>query len=221
MKEHYCSICNKSTYDVDYEYLIGFDHLACHLGVWGGEKLFEKAMKKIKHMKIKGWEKISGFTYKGMCIVNPIHNAGETKYMADVINLNLPQKPKWELNVLTPSHKFKAVNDDRFHIVLWDDSKFSSRKEVSKDMISSVSSFRTLFEELVDEILAIHSTLAPISHSFQSKGPAVVTGTGGIINTMQNSGTNIVYNPGSISGISILDTIKELQKQIDELKNDK
>jgi type IV secretory pathway TrbL component len=62
-------------------------------------------------------------------------------------------------------------------------------------------------------------TSAPISHSFQSKGPAVVTGTGGIINTMQNSGTNIVYNPGNISGISILDTIKELQKQIDELKS--
>jgi hypothetical protein len=33
-------------------------------------------------MKIKGWEKISGFTYKGYCIVNPIHDANEEGYFA-------------------------------------------------------------------------------------------------------------------------------------------
>lgn len=215
MKEHYCSICNKSTYDVDYEYLIGFDHLACHLGVWGGDK----AMKKNKSMKIKGWEKISGFTYKGYTIVNPIHNADETSYEATILNLNLPQKPKWELSVLTPAHKFK--DDDAFSIIMRDDENRSTINTIDKQRMASISTFRNEFEDMVDKLLNMRLTSAPISHSFQSKGPAVVTGTGGIINTMQNSGTNIVYNPGSISGISILDTIKELQKQIDELKNDK
>ena len=61
-------------------------------------------------MKIKGWDKISGYTYKGMCIVNPIHNADETKYYATILNLNLPQKPKWELSVLTDKHRFKQDN---------------------------------------------------------------------------------------------------------------
>ncbi len=104
-------------------------------------------------IKIKGWEKISGFTYKGFSIVNPIHNAYETKYMADVLDLNQSHKPKWELNVLGPGHKWKAFTDTNFHILLWDEDKFSARREVSKDMISSVSAFRQIFEVLVDEVL--------------------------------------------------------------------
>lgn len=143
------------------------------------------------NVKIKGWEKISGFTYKGHCIVNPIHNAGETKYMADVLDLNLPNRPKWELTVLTPGHKWKAVNDDRFHILLWDDSKFSTRKEVDKDMILSVSSFRTLFETLVDEMLELREEINAKLVSNVTK--RVNGGTSGIINTVMNSGTTIDY----------------------------
>lgn len=116
-------------------------------------------------MKIRGWEKISGLTYKGLTIVNPIHNADETKYMADVLNLNLPHKPKWELYVLIPGHKFKAVDDDMFHIMLWDEDRFSTRKVVSRDMMNSIKNFRMMFEELVDEMLATQLTMAPISSS--------------------------------------------------------
>lgn len=106
-------------------------------------------------MRIRGWEKINGITYKGLCIVNPIHNADETKYIADVLNLNLPQKPKWELVVLTPAHKFRAVNDNRFHIMLWESNKYSSRYEIDKDMMASISNFRMIFETLVDNILQL------------------------------------------------------------------
>lgn len=116
-------------------------------------------------MKIRGWEKISGLTYKGLTIVNPIHNADETKYMADVLNLNLPHKPKWELYVLIPGHKFKAVDDDMFHIMLWDEDRFSTRKVVSRDMMNSIKNFRMMFEDLVDEMLATQLTMAPISSS--------------------------------------------------------
>jgi len=139
------------------------------------------------NIKIKGWEKISGYTYKGHCIVNPIHNAGETKYMADVLDLNLPNRPKWELNVLTPGHKWKAVNDDRFHILLWDEGKFSTRKEVDKDMILSVSSFRTLFETLIDEMLELRAEIdAKVVSNITKR---VNGGSTGILNTVTNSGT--------------------------------
>ena len=116
-------------------------------------------------MKIRGWEKISGLTYKGLTIVNPIHNADETKYMADVLNLNLPQKPKWELVVLTTENKFRAVVDDMFHIMLWDEDKFSSRKTVSRNMMKSIKNFRMMVEDLIDEILSLQLTMAPISSS--------------------------------------------------------
>ena len=110
-------------------------------------------------MKIKGWEKISGFTYKGMCIVNPIHNAGETMYIADIINISLPQNPKWELNVLTPAHKWK--NDADFSIILRDDENRSTINTVDKVCMASISIFRQTFEEMIDKVLAMRLTSAP------------------------------------------------------------
>jgi hypothetical protein len=114
-------------------------------------------------MKIKGWEKISGYTYKGYTIVNPIHNADETSYEATILNLNLPQKPKWKLSVLTPKHKFKQDND--FSIILRDDENRSTIHAIDKVCMASISIFRQTFEEMVDKILAMQLTSAPHSSS--------------------------------------------------------
>ena len=122
-------------------------------------------------MKIKGWEKLSGITYKGYCIVNPIHNAHETKYEATILNLNLPQKPKWELSVLTPQHKFivgENTADGIFFISMWDDNKFSATRKMNKQTMKSISNFRQTFEEMVDELLKIQITSAPRSSSLNS-----------------------------------------------------
>lgn len=147
MAEWICEICGKDTSNVDYDYLDGFNHLGCVLGVWGGEKTINKK----KQMKIKGWDKINGYTYKGWCIVNPIHNADETKYMADVLNLNLPQKQKWELSVLVPGYKFKTATDKEFDVMIWGERNVF--KKVSKDEMKSINSFRIIFENLVDELI--------------------------------------------------------------------
>jgi hypothetical protein len=122
-------------------------------------------------MKIKGWEKLSGITYKGYCIVNPIHNAHETKYEATILNLNLPQKPKWELSVLTPQHKFNIADDADgiFFISMWDDNRFSTSRKMNKQMMKSISNFRQTFEDMVDEILKIQLTSAPVSYSIATQ----------------------------------------------------
>ena len=177
-------------------------------------------------MKIKGWEKISGYTYKGYTIVNPIHNAVETKYEATILDLNLPQKPKWELSVLMPNFKFKQDND--ITIILWDENKYRATKSVSKNMVSTLTGFRILFEDLVDEVLKLRLISAPqfSSHSFNvngtqrmrinSNGHATIGS--GIINHVNQSGTISVYDSSTGMSIDLLDTIKTLQKQIDELK---
>ncbi len=159
------------------------------------------------NIKINGWEKISGIGYKGYTIVNPIHNANETKYMATVLDLNQSHKPKWELNVLGPGHKWKAVTDTNFHILLWDEDRFSARKEVSKDMISSVSSFRQIFETLVDEVLDV-----------RRKNSLFTNVSNGIISKVNSSGTLSIYDSSTGASIDLLDTIKALQKQIEDLK---
>jgi hypothetical protein len=164
-------------------------------------------------IKIKGWEKISGFTYKGFSIVNPIHNSYETKYMADVLDLNQSHKPKWELNVLGPGHKWKAVTDTNFHILLWDEDKFSARKEVSKDMISSVSSFRQIFETLVDEVLDVRKK----NSLFTNVSKRVNGGTPGIVSTVNTGGAISIYDSSTGTSFDLIDTIKTLQQQIEQL----
>ena len=174
-------------------------------------------------MKIKNFDKISGFTYKGYSIVNPIHNANETKYTADVINLSLPQKPKWELNVLTPTFKFKGPDDDTFSIMLWDENKLHTTQLMTAKTIKSISNFRQTFEELVDKMLSLQLTSAPqfSSHSFQSNGTQRMhinsnghaTIGSGIINHVNQSGTTIPYG-------QIVQSIQSMQQTITNLTND-
>jgi len=165
-------------------------------------------------MKIKGWEKISGLTYKGYSIVNPIHNADETSYEATILNLNLPHKPKWELTVLTPQHKFKGY-DDTFSIIVRDDENRSTINSVDKVRMASISIFRNTFEEMIDKLLAMRLTTASkvAKNSFYG-------GTTGIINQVQSAGTNVLYGSGSISTAftqsHIIQTLQTLQKQIDD-----
>ena len=37
MNPYICSICGSDTSNVDYDYLVNYDHISCHLGVWGGK----------------------------------------------------------------------------------------------------------------------------------------------------------------------------------------
>ncbi len=166
-------------------------------------------------MKIKGWEKISGYTYKGYCIVNPIHNADETKYFATILDLNDPTKPKWELSVLTPAHKFKI--SDTFSVILKDDEGRSRINEHSKEMMSSKQNFRMIFEEMIDGMLKTRLISAPMysSHSLQTITPKPM---GGIIGQVNNSGTFSIYDASTGTSIDLVDTIKQLQKQIEDLK---
>jgi hypothetical protein len=180
-------------------------------------------------MKIKGWEKISGYTYKGYTIVNPIHNADETSYEATILNLNLPQKPKWELNVLTPAHKFKQDND--FSIILRDDENRSTINTLHKERMQSIVYFRCTVEEMIDKMLGMRLTSAvtPNSHSIHNSythtlnpnnyGKLTVTGTGGgILTTINSNANNIVWDPNTNLPSSMWMAVKDLQKQIDNLK---
>ena len=153
-------------------------------------------------MKIKGWEKISGYTYKGFCIVNPIHNADETKYMADILELNQQHRPKWELVVMTPENE-----DDWFEISISDDNKFSTKDEMTKNMMSKISNFRQTFEGLIDEMIQLRLSLNGTT------GP-----TQGIINQVQNAGTTFVVaksrRTGSTTQTKLLQAIKDLEEQL-------
>ena len=54
MKEYICRYCGQSTYNVDMDYLVGYDHLSCDLE--SQNKAFQK---KKKPMEIKNWTKLN------------------------------------------------------------------------------------------------------------------------------------------------------------------
>ena len=60
MKEYICTYCGKDTSNVDYDYLVGWNHLSCVLMDQLAETLEnEKKMNKKKPMEIKNWTKLN------------------------------------------------------------------------------------------------------------------------------------------------------------------
>jgi len=161
-------------------------------------------------MKIKGWEKISGFTYKGFCIVNPIHNANEEVYYATVLNLNHEHKPKWDITLVETTSKgvvkFSILDNVTQHLL--------AKSHLTKTNIDTLQKFREQYEMLVDDILEE-------AQSYVKKATTNINGgTTGIINQVQNASTNFLYGSSSISVTNIqtnvIQALKDLQKQIDD-----
>jgi hypothetical protein len=160
-------------------------------------------------MKIKGWEKISGYTYKGYCIVNPIHDANQEIYYATILNLNHQHKPKWDIILYEKKDVilFRILDNITNHLM--------AKSHLTKTNIDTLQKFREQYEMLVDDIL----------EGVQSYTSSKVTkningGTTGIINQVQNAGTNFTYGTNSISVTNIqtnaIQALKDLQQQIDD-----
>jgi hypothetical protein len=162
-------------------------------------------------MKIKGWEKISGFTYKGYSIVNPIHNANEEVYYATVLNLNQVYKPKWDIELTTNDTTgvitFRIKDNVTQHLM--------AKSHLTKPNIETLQQFREQYEMLVDDILEEAQSYIASKVTKNING-----GTTGIINQVQSAGTNVLYGSSSLSNrftpAHLLQTIKDLQKQIDD-----
>ena len=161
-------------------------------------------------MKIKGWEKISGFTYKGYCIVNPIHDANEEVYYATVLNLNQVYRPKWDITLSAYAVKgvvtFSILDNVTQHLL--------AKSHLTKTNIDTLQKFREQYEMLVDDILEE-------AQSYVKKATTNINGgTTGIINQVQNASTNFLYGSSSISVTNIqtnvIQALKDLQKQIDD-----
>ena len=161
-------------------------------------------------MKIKGWEKISGFTYKGYSIVNPIHNAGEEVYYATILNLNQVYKPKWDIELTATPVKgvitFRIKDSVTQHLL--------AKSHLTKTNIDTLQKFREQYEMLVDDILEGRQNYTASKVTKNING-----GTTGIINQVQSSGSNVLYGSSSLSTATpanLIQTLKDLQKQIDD-----
>ncbi len=160
-------------------------------------------------MKIKGWEKISGYTYKGYSIVNPIHDANEEVYYANILDLNQVPQPKWEIElraiVVKDVIKF-SIKDSVTQLLL-------AKSHLTKTNIDTLQKFREQYEMLVDDILE-----AAQSYTASKVTKNINGGTTGIINQVQTAGTNVLYGTSSLSTTpaNLIQTLQTLQQQIDD-----
>lgn len=171
-------------------------------------------------MKIKGWEKISGYTYKGYCIVNPMHNASEDIYYATVLDLNHTIASKWDIHLSINN------NTDVFIFRILDEptKKLLAKSHLTKPNVETLQKFREQYEMLVDDILEDRQSYAS---KVATKINGGTTGKSGILNTVQNAGTSVTYSIApqttSISHQSLqsqmVQQLKELKEHIDRLNN--
>ena len=79
MKEHYCKYCGKETIGVDYDYLIGSDHLACVISDMPELKDWANGnTKKKKPVEISNWDKLVGNRFDVMGASFTIMDAEDT-----------------------------------------------------------------------------------------------------------------------------------------------
>jgi len=178
-------------------------------------------------MKIKGWEKISGYTYKGYSIVNPIHNAGEEVYYATILNLNEVSKPKWNIELIATAVKGVIAFRIRDNI----NQDLLAKSHLTKTNIDTLQKFRVEYEMLVDDILEQRqSYVKNVTRNINS-------GSIGIINRVHHAGTVVTYSIAPQSGIGTLpksgsisipltniqraslQALKDLQEQIDKFNS--
>ena len=155
-------------------------------------------------MRIKGWEKISGYTYKGYSIVNPIHDAIEEGYFATVLNLNQVYKPKWDIELTTNDTTgvitFRILDNVTQHLL--------AKSHLTKPNIETLQKFREQYEMLVDDILEE-------AQSYTKTKTGTTGPSQGIINQVQSA----VYGSSSLltnTPAHLIQTLQTLQQQIDD-----
>jgi hypothetical protein len=113
-------------------------------------------------MKISGWEKLSGITYKGYSIINPMVNPESTQYFADILDISTNYKIDLQLDT-------EAGFGDSYLLKLSDiRNKVYVQRMIKFDMLKSISNFRMMFEMCIEDyILEFENlkTIEPIAKS--------------------------------------------------------
>jgi hypothetical protein len=119
-------------------------------------------------------------------------------------------RPKWDIeltiNNSTGVIKFRILDSVAQHLM--------AKSHLTKTNIDTLQKFREQYEMLVDDILEEAQSYAATKVTKNING-----GTTGIINQVQNAGTNVLYGSSSLSTATpanLIQTLKDLQQQIDD-----
>ena len=192
MKEHYCKYCGKETIGVDYDYLIGSDHLACVISDMPELKDWVNGnTKKKKPVEISNWEKLVGNKFDVMGASFIILNAEDNGsiYTAWV-------HPKNDTQAFVRVTLFAEMMDMQVKILPPKEyngniTPYDLTSTITKNHVSNPSIFiQTIGEALLSDpttrdILSYISRKQDDNGRFKGRGYTQLTGTNG------SSGNNL------------------------------
>ena len=187
--KYICSYCGKSTFDVDIDYLSGYDHLSCVIN--------NSRMK----TKLENWDKLEGQQFSIMGIDFQFEKAEQidTRYTV-WLNEDISNAPislmRVDLYVDTMEVDIKTFIPTTFS-----SPPHHTNKKITKDHIKNPSIFVQTVGQMMMGDRKIREVLDYLSEISGHVG-ARAGMTGGIVNTVVNSGTNITYGTSSPFGLS-------------------
>ncbi len=182
-----CSICGKETFEVDMDYLIGTDHIACHLA--------------LKSTKIENWDKLENQKFDIM---------GVSMHFEDTaIDRDKNRYTVWVYeHVLETNEALMRVDlyldGMEIDIKTFIPTTFSApphhtNKKITKDHIKNPSIFvQTIGQMMMGEpkIREVLDYLSEVGGSVGARSGM----SGGILNRVINSGTAVTYSISPKSG---------------------
>lgn len=187
-KEWVCSRCGQSTLDVDMDYLMGYDHIACLL--------------KVGLPKLENWNKLEGQEFDVMGVSMRMEKC-EVDNEIDRYTVWVIEKA-WTSNPLMRVDMY--LGDMEIDIKTFIPDTFSSppyhtRKKITKDHIKNPSIFIETIGSMMmgdSNIRKVLDYLSEVSGYTGARGGM----SGGIVNTVLNAGTSVTYSMSAPSSHS-------------------
>ena len=139
MKKYICNICGQSTKDVDYDYLVGFNHLDCML------KYMRGPLKEIVN-----WDKLKGYMFKvngSYLEITDTARITDTLYAAEIKGFFHTVRLEFDVNEMTMILHY------------WNGYQKETRKIIAKNEMQSPKDF---LKEVTDMMEAEPDLLATL-----------------------------------------------------------
>ena len=182
-----CAYCGKNTSDVDYDYLVGTNHLVC---------VMQSDNKKIK---LENWNKLNGQLFSVMGVEFQFEKAEQTSDGRYTIWLN----EEISNSAISLMRVDLHMNDMQIDIKTFVPATFTSppyhtSKKITKDHIKDPSIFiQTIGSMMMDDpnVRKVLDYLDEIGGNVGARGGM----SGGIINQTMNAGTSVTHSSGGAS----------------------
>ena len=181
-----CAYCGKNTSDVDYDYLVGTNHLVC---------VMQSDNKKIK---LENWNKLNGQLFSVMGVEFQFEKAEQTADGRYTIWLNeeISKSPHSLMRVDLYINDMQV--DIKTFFSVFSTPPYHTTKKITKDHIKDPS----IFIQTIGEMMMSDPNVRKVLDYLDEMGGNVGARSGmsgGIVNQIMNAGTSVTHSSGGAS----------------------